>query len=160
MKDKVTRKVEKVHDNGSKQIVEVTSWLHETSKDEGEYVKFYINAADVFSKMPPSCAKVIIEITRYMTYANASEADGGQIISITPNIKAKILKNLGITKSTFHSHLKELLGYDVIKKIGYATYQVNPHIIGRGFYFFKKNHGGIKDLRLTYKQSCKQAVNI
>lgn len=97
---------------------------------EGDYLKVYkyTNTLFAFKGIPLSYVPIIIEISRYMTYA-----DEGQIVVLNKYIKDKIAETLNIKTDRINQSIKELKAFDVLRPTGArGVYAVNPFVVGCG----------------------------
>lgn len=99
---------------------------------EPNYIKLYINTLLAFKDLPSTLNPLLIEFLKYMSYADVTEEDGGQVIYVNIDMKKRIATKLKITLESVNKGLQRLTNNGVFKRIGTGTYQVNPHMFGKG----------------------------
>ena len=88
----------------------------------------YTNTVFAFKGISLSLVPVIIEISKYMTYA-----DAGQTIVLNKNIKNSICASLGIKIDRLNKAVRELADKDVLRRTDCrGMYAVNPFICSCG----------------------------
>lgn len=127
--------------------------------DEGDFIKIYTEALD---KLPDNVTlpafRLLIQLAKYSNYADINDYEGGMIIQLTISVREEIQDKLKIQKSAFYKNMKNLIDNNLIREVKQSCYQLNPSILGKGYFEYKANYkqGGIKDLREYWKEGCKQ----
>lgn len=116
---------------------------------EPEYIKIYTNKFNLIKDLKGYSLKIFLILCQYVGYADVSDKAGGQLVKIDKDIKERIMNELDISLSTLSRGLADLKNHKLIKKIDGTTYQMNPFLVGRGFWEYKPSYssGGIGDLR-------------
>lgn len=107
-------------------------------REELDYVKLYFNAVLEFNAISSKNTPLLIELIKYMTYADDIDR-GGQIIYLNKYLKDKICQKLKIKDITFRTNLKKLCDGKILRRIATSTYQANPLIFGKGDWQSIKN---------------------
>lgn len=97
---------------------------------EDDYVKVYKYMSTVFAfkGIPLSLVPAVIEISKYMTYA-----DKGQLVSMHKMMREQICADLGITINRLNQIVRELRCADILRATNTrGVYAVNPFIVGAG----------------------------
>lgn len=100
------------------------------TEKEPDYVKVfkYTNTVFAFKGIPLNLVPVIIEISKYMTYAS-----DGQTVILNKAIKEEICGVLGIKENRLNKMIKQLADNDVLRRTSYrGMYAVNPFICSCG----------------------------
>jgi hypothetical protein len=118
------------HETGELTHEEKTN--HVIISSEPSYVKLYLNTLLTFKNLPKTTTPVLMELLKYMTFAESSAKRGGQLIILNIFIKEQISKNLGIKINTLEHTISNLIKSGIIKRVGTGTYQANPHMFGKG----------------------------
>lgn len=127
--------------------------------DEGDYIKVYFSELD---KLPDiltmSSFRLLLQLSKYSSYSDVNDLEGGMLVQLTSLVREEIQNTLGIKKRTFYDNMKNLITCNLIREVRKSCYQLNPLLLGRGYYEYKPNYkqGGIKDLREYWKMGCKQ----
>lgn len=116
---------------------------------EPEYVKIYTNNFKLIKDLKNESLKIFLILCQHVGYADVSDKAGGQLVKIDKDIKEKIMNELDISLSTLSRGLADLKNHKLIKKIDGAIYQMNPFLVGRGFWEYRPSYrsGGVGDLR-------------
>lgn len=116
---------------------------------EPEYVKIYTNNFKLIKDLKNESLKIFLILCQYVGYADVSDKAGGQLVKIDKDIKGRIMNELDISLSTLSRSLSDLKNHKLIKKIDGTTYQMNPFLVGRGFWEYRPSYssGGVGDLR-------------
>lgn len=103
---------------------------------EPEYIKLYTYTNTLFSFMGinTDLTKYIIEISKYMTYANK-----GQTVTLTRFQKQEIADTLKVSLKRIDQIIAELVKNNILKRIQAGVFQVNPHIVSKGAWGEVKN---------------------
>ena len=128
----VFRNVEDEFNSGSETNIENIRIIknRDSKIKEGDYLKVYkyTNTLFAFKGIPLSYVPIIIEIGRYMSYA-----EDGQIVVLNKYIKDKIAETLNIKMDRINQSIRELKDFDVLRPTGSrGVYAVNPFVIGCG----------------------------
>lgn len=144
-------KTRDVRDETGEIIAETTSISTSRSypSDEPEFVKLYVKAWCAFKDVKSVNTAFLYELLPFMTFANDEQA---QVIGLTPYYREKIGIKLGwsagkdgrsLTKR-FSNELNKLCKSGILAKLATNTYQVNPELVGKGYW------SDIKALRATF----------
>lgn len=112
-------------------------------REEPDYVKLYLNAVLEFNSISSANTPLLMELMKYMTYADDVEK-GGQMIFLNSTLKKFICQKLDIKDVTFRTNIKKLCEGKILRKYDTNTYQVNPFIFGKG------DWQSIKNLRASF----------
>ncbi len=118
--------------------------------EEGTYIKIYYEKLDNLpEKLTLASFRFLIFLSKYADYADINDKNGGMLIHINKSIRDELEEKLKIKKRTFYDNLKNLVECDLLKKVDSNLYQLNPFLLGKGYFEYKANYkqGGIKDLR-------------
>lgn len=99
---------------------------------EPPFVKLYLDCLLTYKDLSKSLNPILGEFLKYMSYANMSENQGGQIIYLNAEIKRQIAKATGKTVKRIEQALTDFVKTNVFKRIATSTYQVNADLFGRG----------------------------
>lgn len=99
---------------------------------EPNYIKLYVDTLLTFKELPKTLSPTLIAFLKHMTYAEPSNEDGGQLIYVNAHMKKTIASELNVKLNTVDQTLTRLTKVGVFKRIGTGTYQVNPHLFGKG----------------------------
>jgi predicted Rossmann fold nucleotide-binding protein DprA/Smf involved in DNA uptake len=135
MPNNVERVIKETHQTTVDEQGEVKSEIHEKTiykAKEPDYIKLYINTLLAFKDLPKKLDKVLMELLSYMSYAGSKDKDGGQKIYTNASMKKDIAERLGMKVNTLDKALVELVKSNLLKRVGTGTYQVNPHVFGKG----------------------------
>ena len=114
---------------GSSKTVELKSVRAKTEKEEN-YIKVYkyTNTLFAFKGIPLSLVPIVIEISKYMTFA-----EYGQTVALNKFIKQQICDSLGIGADRLKQAIKQLADNDVLRRTTCrGMYAVNPFICACG----------------------------
>lgn len=123
--------------------------------EEGDYIKIY---AEGINNLPDDLSlaafRLLIQLANYASYADIKDTEGGMLIELTPTVCEEIKAKLKIKKSAFHKNLSNLVECKLIRQIRKSCYQLNPNLLGKGYYEYKPTYkqGGIKDIRQTWDE--------
>lgn len=93
-------------------------------KNEDNYVKIYIDTLDILSSLPLGLHPVIFELLKEVEYGN--------ILKINTSTKKKISAKLGKSINTINQYITSLSQKNIIIRIDYGSYYLNPFIFGKG----------------------------
>jgi len=131
--DKITYKSDTVTiDRETGEVLKQENTTHIRISTEPNYIKLYINTLLAFKDLPKTLNPILLEFLTYMTYADSSSKRGGQIIMTNSYMKKSIAQNLNLTIDSINKGLFKLEKAKIFKRIDVGTYQVNPHLFGRG----------------------------
>jgi len=131
--DKITYKTDIVtidHETG--EVLKEETATHIRISSEPNYIKLYINTLLAFKDLPKTLNPILLEFLTYMTYADIGSKRGGQIIMTNSYMKKNIAENLNLTLDSINKGLFKLEKAKIFKRIDLGTYQVNPHLFGKG----------------------------
>jgi len=111
---------------------------------EPSYIKLYLNTLLAFKDLPKQMSPVLLELLKNMTFADPEAEHGGQLIPLNNFVKQQIINRLDIKMNTLDQAITKLTKSGIIKRVGYGTYQANPHMFGRGEWL------DIKSIRATF----------
>lgn len=111
---------------------------------EPPFIKLYLDCLCNFKGLSKSLNPILIEFLKYMTYANAAESTGGQIIYLNAALKRQIALNTGKTVKRIEQALTDFVKTGIFKRIATGTYQVNAELFGKG------DWKDIKNIRATF----------
>lgn len=129
--------------------------------DEGDFIKLYTEALD---KLPADLTlagfRLLLQLAKYASYADINDLEGGMLIQITATIREEIQQTLDIQKRAFYKYLKNLVDCNLLREVRQSCYQLNPSVVGKGYYEYKPSYkqGGINDLRIFWSGGCKQRI--
>lgn len=146
--DKVT--YERVVINHEDGTVLQEEYIHRRAA-EPPFIKLYLDCLCNFKGLSKSLNPILIEFLKYMTYANTSEATGGQIIYLNAALKKQIADNTGKTVKRIEQALTDFVKTGIFRRIATGTYQVNAELFGKG------DWKDIKNIRATF-DFCKGTV--
>lgn len=135
-----------------------TTTIKETSSKserntEPDFIKLYTKMWCEFNDIPDRWRNLFMQLVVRMSYCNSTDMTHSQIITVYGLVTEDICKACGWTdKSNVRRGLKVLCECGAIKKVGRATYQINPNYAGRGEWKYnpKLNRGGVEDLVATF----------
>ena len=97
-------------------------------KAEPSYIKVYIKDMLYMQDMPKALSDITLALAR-----KASFADEGLRVALTPYIKDEICKECGYKNMrSLNNDLSKLVKGRILKRLGVGTYQLNPHLFGKG----------------------------
>ena len=111
---------------------------------EPDFVKLYIDCVLTFKGLGKGLNGILIELLRYMSYADIGEDGGGQLIFINKPLKESIAKRLGISIKRVEQAITNLVKAHIFKRVQLGAYQVNPNIFGKGEW------NDIRNIRATF----------
>lgn len=106
---------------------------------EPEYIKLYLDCVMVFKGLKKGLSPILIELTKYMSYADIGEIYGGQVIFMNKSLKELIARNLNVSVKRIEQALTHFVKSGIIRRIATSTYQMNPNIFGKGEWTNIKN---------------------
>ena len=120
---------------------------------EPDFVKLYIDCVCNFKGLRKSLSPIFVALLKHMTYADAEEEHGGQIIAVNAYIKQQIAKSLGYNGvESINKALTDFVKAGLLKRIARGTFQVNPQIVGKG------DWKDIKNIRATFDFSTQEII--
>lgn len=122
---------------------------------EPNFCKFYTDKLDLLDNVKDSSLRLLIHLLPYVDYADVTDLSGGQLIRLDKKAKEEITQKMKTSERTFFRSLKDLIENKIIKKIDSINYQINPFLVGCGFWIYKENYhsGGIGDLRNAWNEA-------
>lgn len=138
--DKVTYERMIIHEDGT--VIE-QEYIHRRGI-EPPFIKLYLDCLCNFKGLSKSLNPILIELLRYMTYANTAESTGGQVIYLNAALKKQIADNTGRTVKRIEQALTDFVKSGIFKRIATGTYQVNAELFGKG------DWKDIKNIRATF----------
>lgn len=143
--------------DGNNNIIEQITDEKAISKDtEPDYIKIYTAMFFEFKQFPTQYRELFLQLAMHMTYCNAEDLEGSQLVCVSGYIKKKIMIACGWTsESSLTKGLKALCKCGAIRRVARGQYQVNPEFAGRGAWRYnsKLKQGGLKDLVATFQFS-------
>lgn len=122
--------VEKTINEETGEIVEKRETQAMRFGEEPTYVKLYLKDLMYLNDVPAGLSALMYELLHHITYAGDGE---GMIIGFNPYIKKIIQKKLGYkTKQALNNGIHKLTKGHLLYRIGESTYQLNPHLFGKG----------------------------
>ncbi len=101
-------------------------------ESEPNYVKLYLNTVLYISDLPKGYNSILLAFLDHMSYARRDNNNGGQLIYINSAMKKGIASELNISVARINQALTDLVKGEVFYRVDRGTYQVNPHLFGRG----------------------------
>lgn len=111
---------------------------------EPPFIKLYLDCLCDFKGLSKSLNPILLELLKYMTYANTLEEYGGQIIYLNAALKKNIANKTGKTVKRIEQALTEFVKTGIFFRIATGTYQVNAELFGKG------DWKDIKNIRATF----------
>lgn len=97
---------------------------------EPSYIKLYIDDILYMASIPKAYTPLVYELAKRASYANEEE---GMCVALTGFIRQKICEKCGWKDTRIiNNYLSKLIKGNIIKRLGTGTYQLNPHLFGRG----------------------------
>lgn len=124
----------------TKQVVDYTTGqvlteeitTHKKKSAEPPFIKLYLDCLLTFKDLSTTLNPILLELLKYMSYADSSEEDGGQIIYLNSEIKRKVAERTGKTVKRVEQALTQFTKAGVFKRTATSTYQVNSYVFGKG----------------------------
>ncbi len=139
--------VENADGSVSEKIVERTHTIERNS--EPDYIKIYTRMWCEFNGIPDVWREFFLQLASRMTYADASDSNGGQIVFTGDPTRSYIEKTLKWKDSMYFKGLEALCSCGAIRKLKKrGVYQINPSYAGRGEWKYnpRLQRGGIEDI--------------
>lgn len=111
---------------------------------EPPFIKLYLDCLCDFKGLSKSLNPILLEFLKYMTYANTSDPNGGQIIYLNAALKRNIATATGKTVKRIEQAITDFVKTGVFARIATGTYQVNAELFGKG------DWKDIKNIRATF----------
>ncbi len=111
---------------------------------EPPFIKLYLDCLCDFKGLSKSLNPILLEFLKYMTYANTSDPNGGQIIYLNAALKKNIAIATGKTVKRVEQAITDFVKTGVFARIATGTYQVNAELFGKG------DWKDIKNIRATF----------
>lgn len=99
---------------------------------EPEYVKLYIDCVFTVKGLRKGLSPIFLALLPHMSYANAEDDQGGQIIYLNAALKKQIAAKLNIGIDSINKALTEFVHAGICRRIDRGTYQISANIVGRG----------------------------
>jgi Firmicute plasmid replication protein (RepL). len=99
---------------------------------EPPFVKLYLDCLLTYKDLSKSLNPILAEFLKYMSYANVTDNQGGQIIYLNAEMKRQIAKATGKTVKRIEQALTDFVKSGVFRRVATSTYQVNANLFGRG----------------------------
>lgn len=102
-------------------------------KNTENYTKFYLSSQRRIYGLPKKAVVLLFALLDLTSKAGVTKQVGGMTVSIQGDHEPLIMEMSGIkTTKTLKKYLSVLVDFDIIRSVGYCTYQVNPYIFGIG----------------------------
>lgn len=111
---------------------------------EPPFIKLYLDCLCDFKGLSKSLNLILLELLKYMTYANTSDPNGGQIIYLNAALKKNIALAAGKTVKRVEQAITDFVKTGIFARIATGTYQVNAELFGKG------DWKDIKNIRATF----------
>lgn len=102
------------------------------TQSEPDFVKLYIDCVFTVKGVKKGFNPIFVAFLEYMSYSDANEAHGGQIIYVNKAMKAAIAKKVGLSIVSVNNAITDFVKKGLFKRVDVGTYQVNPNIVGKG----------------------------
>lgn len=122
------------------------------TQTEPEYVKLYVDCILTLKGLRKGLNSIFLAFLPYMSYADINGTGGGQIIFVNKAMKELIAKQLNLKIDSINKALSEFTKAGIFKRLSVGTYQVNPHIVGKGEW------KDIKNIRATFDFGKKEII--
>lgn len=131
--------------------------VHKNARnEEDDFFKIYFNQVSKILELPPTAIAVLLQLCKRMSYANIKNKEdfGGQCVNVGKTVRSAICKELDIKERAYYNNMRILLENEIIRKVENAKIQINPAIVGRGYFHYspKQKSGGICDIRIAFKK--------
>jgi hypothetical protein len=151
-----TNTIVTIDGNGHKTVKQTIEQKQKQKSTEPDFIKLYTNMWCVFNNVPPVYEKLFLALAKRMSYCDAEDLEGSQIVFTgQPNANA-ICKECGWeNQRTYKKGLAELTKLGVIRHVSRGVYQINPTFAGKGLWQYnpKLKQGGIEKLVATFNLS-------
>lgn len=117
--------------------------------NEPDYIKIYTNVWCELNEIPVKWRGLFLQLAIRMTYADASDPTGGQIITPVGPVATGIMHACGWQDRSMLAYgLQALCKCNAIKHISRGCYQINPSYAGKGTWKYNPQlkSGGIEDI--------------
>ena len=114
--------------------------------DDGPgYVRLYISEVlSTLYGLPASCSTVLFFLLKHITYANKN-SEKSMTVYLNSELKRELLQQSQLTNvQSIDNALQMLIKSRILHRIARSTYQVNPHLFGKGKW------EDIYELRMTH----------
>ena len=122
------------------------------AQDEPDFVKLYIDCVFTVKGVKKGFNPIFVAFLEYMSYSDANNEYGGQLIFVNKAMKTAIAKKVGLSLVSVNNAITDFVKKGLFKRIDVGTYQVNPNIVGRGKW------SDIKNIRATFDFGNKDIV--
>lgn len=99
-------------------------------EEDEDFVKTYVDAMYSFFKDKP--AKSALVLYGLIKYGCMSYAENGQIVRASSFEKSQIAKDMDLDLRTIDNMIYKMARQGALKRVGRATYAVNPFIVSKG----------------------------
>lgn len=119
---------------------------------EPDYVKLYTAMWCEFNAIPEAYRGLFLELVCRMSYCNAADLGGSQLVNTGKPWAEAIMKSLNWKKSMYMKGLSVLCDCGAIRKVGRGVYQINPSYASKGEWKYnpRLERGGVEDLVATF----------
>lgn len=147
-----TEAITEIDEDGNERSTIKTTTKNISKIDEPEYIKIYTQMWADFHDVPPAYHALFYELAKRMTYCDATDLDGSQIVHTGKPNNDSILKALGWKQNMLQKGLAVLVKCGAIRRIARGVYQINPTYAGKGEWKYnpKLKQGGIEDLVASF----------
>lgn len=127
-KERITYKQEsKTIDLSTGEVLVEDTITHTMQEREPNYIKLYLDTLLTFKDLSRSLNPILLEFLNHMSYANDE-----QLIFVNAYMKKNIGEKLNLTVKRIDQALSDFVKSNIFKRVARGTYQVNPHLFGRG----------------------------
>lgn len=149
----VTETTRTIDAEGNETVTTVESTTNIQRNEEPDYIKLYTRMWCEFNNIPVRSRNLFYELACSMTYCNAANLRGSQIVYTGEPLASSIMQRLGWKKSMYHTGLKDLCECGAIRKIQRGVYQINPQYAGKGEWHYNPRYqrGGVAELVATFR---------
>lgn len=119
---------------------------------EPDFVKLYLDCVLLLKGLQKGLNPILIELVKYMSYADINSVGGGQVIFMNKALKETVAAKLNVSLKRIEQAISQLVKAGIFKRIAVGTYQVNPNIFGKGDWV------DIKNIRATFDFYSKEII--
>ena len=124
------------------------------TQTEPEYVKLYIDCVFAIKGVKKNLNPIFIAFLGYMSYADANDMYGGQIIYVNKAMKSAIAAKTGLSLVSVNNAITEFVKKGLFKRVDIGTYQVNAEVVGKGEW------KDIKNIRATFDYANREVLDV
>lgn len=99
---------------------------------EPSYIKLYVDCLCSFKGLSKSLNPILLELLKYMSYADVTKPNGGQIIYLNKQLKQDVASATQKSLKRVEQAIGQFKDANIFKQIARGTYQVNPLLFGKG----------------------------